>query len=97
MFDPLFDALLDANKHEKSQRFAAPIWWSEDEGNLDENPWWGDDTSGATMPADGDLMPIWWDPENPDAQPEDTGSEQIVIDDGTGEVPTDSPDDVIMY
>ena len=49
------------------------------------------------MPADGDLMPIWWDPENPDAQPVDTGSEQIVIDDGTGEVPTDSPDDVIMY
>ena len=91
------DAMLDANKHEKSHRFAAPIWWSDDDGSLDENPWWGDDTSGATVPADGDLMPIWWDPENPDAQPIDTGSEQIVIDDGTGEVPTDSPDDLIFY
>src|SRR6185295_5831637 len=91
------DKMLDANKHEKVGRFARPIWWTEDDGSLNENPWWGDDTSGDTMPTDGALMPIWWDPENPDAQPVDTGTEQIVIDDGSGEIPTDSPDDVILY
>jgi hypothetical protein len=90
------DDMLDSNKKEKAQRYAAPMWWTAEEGSLDDMPWWddtiGDDTGGDAM------MPIWWDPENPDAQPPvDTGVEEIVIDDGSGEVPSDSPEDLIMY
>jgi len=96
------DAMLDANKHEKAGRFARPIWWSEDDGSLNENPWWGDDTDDTSgdltfIPiCDACRRPIWWDPENPDSPPVDS-VEPIAIDDGSGRVPTDSPDDPIMY
>ncbi|HEV8607538.1 MAG TPA: calcium-binding protein [Tepidisphaeraceae bacterium] len=98
------DTMIDANKNEKSHRFARPIWWTEDDGSLNENPWWGGDTGDLAPDPAGTMLPIWWDPENPDAAPpddvltgDDTSSEEIVIDDGSGTVPDDSPSDVIMY
>jgi serralysin len=98
------DALIDAKKAEKAARFAMPIWWSEDDGSgtgdqgidVGDDAWWNDDISGDDSGALDTMLPIWWDPENPDAQPGDD-VEQIVIDDGSGEVPSDSPEDLIMY
>jgi hypothetical protein len=98
------DTVLDATKSEKRQRFARPIWWTEADGSLNENPWWGDPSADPMPDPAGAMRPIWWDPENPDAAPpddvlppDDTSSEPIVIDDGSGTVPTDTPDDPIMY
>jgi len=92
------DTVLDATKSEKSQRYARPIWWTEDDGSLNETPWWGDTGGDIAPDPAGAMLPIWWDPENPDAAPpDDTSSETIVIDDGSGTVPSDTPDAPIMY
>jgi hypothetical protein len=90
------DGMLDSNKAEKSHRYAIPFWWTEDEDTLNQTPWWGDFSFPDPI-CDVCTRPIWWDPENPDPPPADIGSEQIIIDDGNGQAPSELPDDAIAY